>query len=229
MRRLLLLACVFVSSLACAVEFNFEEGSGDWKGSFTDYPVGEEEFYELSWGWENLPLPIDSLTKGVYLNGNNHSDDLFMFLAKRIDGLNPNTTYQLAFEVLIESNVPADRFGVGGAPGENLFFKVGASAIEPCRIEHNGYYVLNVDKGNQSEDGESAQVIGNLANPAVDPEAPSYQPKVLLSSTPMRVMSNEEGSLWIFLGTDSGFEGHTRFYVAKVNVDLEPCDKEQSR
>ena len=89
----------------------------DGLGDFADYPVGEESFYELSWGWDNLPAEVTvdgkeaskTLSKGLFLSGNNHSDDLFMFVKRKITGLDPNTAYSVQFSVLIESNVAPDR------------------------------------------------------------------------------------------------------------------------
>jgi hypothetical protein len=202
-----------------STEFTFTEGSSGWEGDFADYPVEGEAYYELSWGWENLPLPLDSLTKGLFLGGKNQSDDLFMFVRHRIDGLKANTSYYLDFTVIVECNTPAEAIGIGGAPGESLYFKVGASTEKPCKVAQEGYYFLNVDKGNQSTGGASAQVIGDLANPAVTSEDPHYQPKDLYSTTPLLAKTDANGSLWIFLGTDSGFEGATRFYIAKISLD----------
>jgi hypothetical protein len=213
--------------LCFGVNFTFSQGSAGWNGGFSDYPVGEEEFYELAWGWESLPQSTISsegvlLDKGLFLSGNNHSDDLFMFVKKKVTGLNPSASYTLDFQVLIESNVPSHCIGIGGAPGESVFFKAGASAIEPKKTVIQSYYVLNVDKGNQSLEGENARVIGTLANPAVDPQNPSYQPMFLYSSNSLIVQSSAQGELWIFLGTDSGFEGITKYFIAEVNLTIRP-------
>lgn len=203
-------------------EFNFSKSAQGWVGGFADYPVGEEPFYELGWGWENLPTAIPThlgfLTKGLFLSGNNHSDDLFMFVRRQIVGLEPNTYYSLTFSLLIESNVPSSEFGVGGSPGESVYVKVGASEEKPKKVNHSGYYLLNVDKGSQSQEGENALMIGNLANPAVDPKHPHYLPKQLTNDKPLIAKSDANGRLWIFLGTDSGFEGTTKFYIADVTV-----------
>lgn len=215
-----LLFALLLPLCASGVEFTFSKGSGGWKGDFADYPVGEDQFYELSWGWENLPLPIDSLSKGLYLNGNNHSDDLFMFVKRKIEGLRPNTLYALNFRVLIESNTPEQGIGIGGAPGESLFVKVGASPFEPHKRADQGFYYLNVDKGNQGQGGRNAHVIGNLANALVDPDKLRYQPKELCSQEPLMMKSDANGSMWIFIGTDSGYEGPTRFYIAKIELEL---------
>ena len=134
---------VFSAFLPCLlksepIKSNFSKDCKGWIHDFTDYPEGEEAFYELAWGWENLPTETVSmgsdaqvLTKGLFLSGNNHSDDLFMFCKRQINGLQPNTVYSLIFSVIIESNIPSGSIGIGGSPGESVYFKVGASTEEP--------------------------------------------------------------------------------------------------
>src|ERR1700722_503038 len=96
--KYLLIIVVFnylpINLSAETLELNFSNGSNGFVGDFADYPVGTEDFYELSWGWENL-LSQTELKKGLYLSGNNHSDDLWMYVKRRIDGLQPNTAYEL--------------------------------------------------------------------------------------------------------------------------------------
>lgn len=209
------------------MQFHFSESQEEWMGDFSDYPKGEEAFYELAWGWENLPtettLPNDStmkLSKGLFLSGNNHSDDLFMFVKHCIQGLKPKTWYALTYSLLIESNVSANLFGIGGSPGESVFVKVGASSHEPQKIIHQGIYRLNIDKGNQSQEGDNAHVIGDLANREVDPDKPEYRLKQLESKMPLIVQTDQNGQLWIFVGTDSGFEGPTKFYIASLDLTI---------
>jgi hypothetical protein len=225
-----LIGLLSISFSCFGMSFTFSKGSSGWSGGFADYPIGQEVFYELSWGWDSLPAPILSsegreLNKGLYLSGNNHSDDLFMFVRKKIVGLLPNRMYELDFQVLIESNIPLQTVGIGGSPGESVYFKAGASAIEPQRKIVGQDYRMNVDKGNQSRYGKNALVIGNLANPAVDPQKPSYQPLLLRSERSLTVRSNRSGEIWIFLGTDSGFEGKTKYYIAEVNVNIRLLEK----
>lgn len=227
MLRSLFISLLLFPLFLSGMEFTFPVDSDHWEGDFADYPVNTEKFYELSWGWDNLPISVESqngrsLEKGLFLAGNNHSDDLFMFVRRKIKGLQPNTWYAANYSILIESNVPARSVGIGGSPGESVHLKVGASTIEPKKVAVNGYYHLNVDKGNQAQGGESAIVIGDLANETVDPDHPAYLPKKLYTNKDfLLVKSDSEGDLWIFIGTDSGFEGVTKFYLAQVILQLD--------
>lgn len=208
-------------------EFTFISSDHGWVVDFSDYPVATESFYELSWGWENLPLELQTISKvvekGLFLSGNNHSDDLFMFAKKRIQGLEPNTSYNITYKVSIITN-NSDALGIGGSPGESVYFKAGASRIEPQKINVNGFYRLNVDKGNQATSGRNALVIGNLANPSNPSnfsENREYFIKDLTHDTPLNIKTDSAGNLWVFLGTDSGFEGTTKYYIAKLSILFE--------
>lgn len=220
MNRVYIILSLFILPLfylnAIQTEFNFSTGNQGWVGEFSDYPEGEEAFFELAWGWENI---ADS-KKGLFLSGNNHSDDLFMFLKRQISSLEPNTLYALSFLIEIESAIAPGLIGIGGSPGESLFFKVGAAGEEPVKVAKAGHYFLSVDKGNQGQGGANAQVIGDLANPKVDPINPHYAPKELKNEAPLLVKSDGKGCLWLFLGTDSGFEGSTKFYITKIAITL---------
>lgn len=205
--------------------FDFSINNNGWVGEFAEYPVGEEFFFELTWGWTNLPKILSNcgktLTKGMLLSGNNHSDDLFMFIKRPIDGLRANTSYDLTFHVTIENDVFPGQAGIGGSPGEGVYLKVGGSTIEPDKVDVDGFYRMNVDIGSQSQGGKNAIVVGDMANPLVNPDDPQFEPKKFANCTPLRVRTDCDGRLWVFVGTDSGFEGTTTFYVAKIIVNLQ--------
>lgn len=213
-----------ISSETLNFDFTFSTSNDGWVGDFADYEVGQESFFELAWGWSNIPqnLPPEDQLKGMFLSGNNHSDDLFMFIKRQINGLKPNTCYELTFLVNIQDNIPPGQFGIGGSPGESVFFKVGASKIEPEKVAKGPIYRLNVDKGNQSQGGKNAIVVGNLANPLVDPDNPQYEPKSFMNEIPLKVRTDHLGRLWLFVGTDSGFEGSTIYYIDHISVSAKP-------
>jgi hypothetical protein len=196
---------------------DFSNGLEGWIAGFADYPVGEEDFYELGWGWLPINKPLSG--HGFYITGNNHSDDLFMFIKGQISDLKPETSYSLRFEVTFATAVPQGCAGVGGPPGESVFVKAGATKIEPQAIPEGRNFRMNIDKGNQSRGGENAQVIGNVANSNTDCNNPAYELKVLNNDSEFFVVETDsEGKLWIMIGTDSGFEATTTLYYTHINI-----------
>ncbi len=231
---LLFTVCLIFSSFQVEAKsthfkFDFSVNNQGWQGDFADYPVGQEAFFELAWGWTTLPaaLPLNGriLTQGIFLTGNNHSDDLFMFIKRQVKGLKPHTFYDLTFDVLIENDIPPGLIGIGGSPGESVYFKVGASKIEPHKVDINGTYGLNVDKGEQSQGGNNAIVVGNLANSLVNPSNPQFEPKEFTNEgNPLRMKTDSKGRLWLFVGTDSGFEGTSLYYIAHIAVTVQQAN-----
>lgn len=200
--------------------FDFNEGQFDWEVDFTDYPAGTEDstFYELTYAYTKVPANL-GVGYSMMLSGNNHSDDLFMFMKKKITGLTPNTTYAIVYDVELASNAKAGEFGVGGAPGESVYLKGGASGVEPVKIVEDNCFKLNVDKGNQSAYGDTSVVLGDISVPSsADGYTLISRNNAATDDIPLTVPSNSLGEIWLFIGTDSGFEGTTTVYYTKVNV-----------
>ncbi len=208
--------------------YRFDEDAEGWTGDFTDLPVDyEPDLYELEFGHAPLPEELREYGSGLRISGMNRSDDLFMYVKRGLteeDGIKPNTTYHATFEVKFATNAPAGAVGVGGPPGEAVWVKVGVADEEPVPVEEMAmgdlYYLLSVDKGHQNEDGENAIRIGDVAK-VEDDGFELYELKTLDNrAQPLQVTSDADGNLWIFVGTDSGFEGRTTLYYHQISVDL---------
>ncbi|NDI34052.1 PEP-CTERM sorting domain-containing protein [Chengkuizengella sediminis] len=204
----------------------FGSDNRGWIGDFADYPVDyDESQYQLQFSRESLPIEIDPEGNGLFLSGVNRSDDLFMFIKKKVDtsyGLKPNTNYLVNFDIEIATNAPQGAFGIGGAPGESNYVKAGATTEEPAIIIQDGFYRMNIDKGNQSISGEEAIVLGNLAKLSTIFDF-SYELKNFNNDNfddAFIVKTDENGELWLLVGNDSGYEGLTSIYIPKVKFIL---------
>ncbi|MDY7233216.1 hypothetical protein [Hyalangium rubrum] len=205
------------------LRFSFESDAEGWRGAFADYPSGREQDFGLAFEHRALPAELGTPGKALFLEGDNRSDDLFMYLTREVTGLSPNTSYALSFEVVLASNAGSGCTGIGGAPGESVYLKVGASPAEPrAVVDSGGVMRLDLDKGNQSNGGANAQVIGNVANGV--PQCPAPYRLVTRTNTdsPFVISTGEQGSLWLLVGTDSGFEGTSSLYYDSIRVLLEP-------
>ena len=203
-----------------SVSFDFSQSDEGWTADFTDLPpkVEDSSFYELKYDYTDLPANLGS-RKAIMLSGNNHSDDLFMFIKGKVPGLIPNTSYTLVFDVELASNAPKGSVGAGGSPGESVYLKAGASEIEPVKDVQGDNYVLNIDKGNQSAEGTNAVVLGDIAIPSTVAEYTLItRNNASPSAEPFIAKSNGNGDIWLMIGTDSGYEGTTTVYYTKVMV-----------
>jgi hypothetical protein len=201
--------------------FTFEIGNEGWIGDFADYPNSDnvEQFYEFIYEHSKLPKPLSQDIYALKQSGNNHSDDLFMFVKRKIDGLEPNTNYSISFDFQIASNAPNESVGVGGSPGTSVFIKAGASTIEPKKVlDDSNYYIMNIDKSNQKNSGEDMILIGDFANGSNKNE---YALKSFDCPNLISVDSDAHGRLWLIIGTDSGFEATTTIYYNFINIELD--------
>jgi hypothetical protein len=205
------------------VDDGFDATSTAYKPLFADYPAGSETFYELASGVRALPAPL--VGSGFMLSGINHSDDLWMSVARVIDGADgvvPNRDYDIAMRLSIASNAQSGCVGVGGAPGEGVAIKGGVVGIEPNSTNVAGRMVFNLEKGQQGQVGAEAMSFGNLANgdPCGSPARYVLLQRTASSSSPVR--SDGAGRLWMYVGTDSGFEARSTYYVDRIEVTLTP-------
>ena len=200
--------------------FTLDDSAEGWLVGFADLPLEyDQSIYELD--YEHRPLPDGLEGGGMYVQGHNRSDDLFMFLKRQVGGLRPNATYSVSASLDLATNVPAGLVGIGGSPGESVFVKAGASTIEPETVEDDNRYLrMNIDKGNQSRGGESMVVLGNVANPEVSGR--EYRIKTLDSmDMALNVIADAEGRVWLIVGTDSGFEGLSALYYSGISYRLD--------
>lgn len=203
-------------SNAQSYTYDFIGGYDGWAGDFADYPVTDSVFYELEFIRTTLPAPLDTSKYALKISGNNHSDDLFMFIKRKITGLIPNTTYQLQVGVEFGSNAPTNAFGVGGPPGEGVRMKAGASIVEPLKVDSSGFYLMNIDKGNQSNPGVDMDTIGHVG---VSDTTTVFTLINRSNATHLFVITTDaNGEVWVSIGTDSGFEATTTLYYNHITL-----------
>ena len=196
--------------------FDFNQNDGGFTPIFSNYPneQGVEEFYELRSGHEEVP--IAEAGKGLFLSGNNHSDDLFMGYYKDLSGLVPETEYQFTVRFQLATNVENDMIGIGGAPGESVFVKCGVASKEPENsLDSLNHFCLNIDKGSQSTSGSDMIVVGNLAKEEINRPG-EYEFNEI--ETKVIARTDEAGTAYLVIVTDSGFEGVTSYYLDDISV-----------
>lgn len=198
-------------------ETTSENWMNGWISGFAHYPVGGESFYQLESRIAPLPPPLPFTNQGIMIKGNNHSDALFMFLKKKLSGLQPNKRYSFLFDISIASNAPSGAGGIGGPPGEAVRLGVGATRIEPLTIiDTTGmldYYRMNIDEIQGNNNGTDMVVIGNIANGT---NQAIY--RLIKRRGSFIATTNSNGTIWVIVGTSSGFEGITKMYYDSIAV-----------
>ena len=209
-----------------SIEYNFRTTDHDWEPGFANFHPDQEESLDLVAGHEPLPGSLNDPGSGLFIAGTNHPDDLFMFWKGRYGELQEGRRYRVEFFVEFVTEAPSGCAGIGGAPGESVYLKAGATAQEPTPlVEGEGeeaYVVMNIDKGNQAVEGTDARILGHIGNSASECTDLVWEFKILEGHEPFEVVADGQGAVWLFVGTDSGFEGRTRLYYTRFRATFHP-------
>jgi hypothetical protein len=219
------LICFLVHQLfAQEFIYDFSQDHQEWVHGFADYEIGTDSLFDFDFQWTGLPLPLDVNQKSLFISGKNISDDLFMYLKRKITGLLPHITYEVTFDVEFASIYPTNAVGVGGAPGEAVMMKAGAVLFEPDRIPDtiymgtpsSPYWMMNLDKNNQISPGTDMDTIGHVG---VSDTTTVYTLKTNTNEgRPFLITTDSTGEVWICIGTDSGFESTTALYYNRIRI-----------
>lgn len=202
-------------------EFTFEQTDGGWTGGLAEYSKDTDTAsIEFKFKRSALPAAIDTTRHGMMIQSHNRSDDMFMFFKRRVTGLLPNQTYKVYFEVDLGTSYPENSVGAGGSPGSSTYLKAGAATNEPKAVLENDFYKFNLDKGQQSEGGKELTVLGNVANGLTEFKYKLVQRNNL--TKPVEAKTDADGTFWLCIGTESGFEGLTVLYYDRIKVTLVP-------
>ncbi len=219
---ILLSGCQDDESIATPIEtfsYTFEQDVEGWEAGIADYPKEwDESRLEFVFAHEALPPEVAKDGMALSISGSNISDDLFMFLKKRITGLEPNMTYNVTFDISLASKYPEKSVGIGGSPGASVFLKAGGATSEPKPVEVGDDIRMNIDKGNQSQGGKAMVVLGSVGIPGTTSEYRLINRDN--ARNPVKVITDSNGSLWVIVGTDSGFEGVTKLYFDTIKVSF---------
>ena len=207
---------------AATLTANFHRGTQGFVADFADYPADDPETYELTADYRSLPPPLEAKS-ALFISGVNRSDDLFMFYKAHVGGLVPGVRYVATATAEIATEVPYGCIGVGGAPGESVWIKAGASEVEPIPVREGDYLRVNIDVGNQSNGGDQAVVLGDMANSRSCEQPRQWEQESFLGqSIPEPVSASPSGRVWLLLGVDSGFESLTEVYLTRFSVSFVP-------
>lgn len=198
---------------------DFERDADGWAGELAEYSKDTDtSIIEFRFRRAALPAPLDRKRNGLMLQSHNRSDDMFMFLKKKVTGLIPNQTYNVVFDIDLGTNAPIKGIGIGGSPGSSVYLKAGASPNEPVKRLENNFYTFNLDKGAQSEGGKELFVLGNIENGLEKDDYKIVKRDNL--TKPVEVKANASGEIWLCVGTDSGYEGLTALYYDRIKTSI---------
>jgi hypothetical protein len=169
-----------------------------------------------------LPAPFNG--PGWRLSGTNRSDDLFVYVKCKLSGLQPGQSYRVGFAVSLLTDAPSGCVGVGGPPGEGVTVHAGISATEPLtQRQLDGYFRVNLDRGNQAQGGSESQALGHIGNSVSNcASTRQFEAKFLAPAAALVVTPDKRGDVWLHVGIDSGFESYSEVYLRSVSIQFTP-------
>lgn len=202
--------------------FDFRDSEHGFTADFTDFPPEQEA--EIEFAADHRPLPAALAGEGpaLYHRGFNLSDDLFMYFKRPVEGLEPGRAYRITFSLEFASDI-GQHCDVGVGP--SVYLKTGASTEEPVReIGEDGWVRLNVDKGEQANEGANALILGDMRNgmPGCGPDVPWALRLYESGSRSLEVVADAEGWLWLFFGSESAFEVSHELYFRQFRAVFRP-------
>jgi hypothetical protein len=159
-----------------------------------------------------------------YHAGTNLSDDLWIWFARRMEGFEPGRRHRIGFEVGYVTSYHADCIGTG----ELVIIKAGASEEQPARVlTGDGSWRMNVDKGEQFQEGADAVILGDIRNDLPGcPAEPQFGAGTADAGDGMvEVTADANGRFWVFFGTESAFETRHEIYFTRFFLFVTPLDQ----
>lgn len=229
-RRIPLLWICFVVFSACNLEdkenpslsivskdFDFNEEQHNWTAGFADFPANPQDssLFELKSAYTE-PSESKLTKRSVMLSGKNVNQDLFMYIKRKIDQLQPNTDYTLTFSVELASDLNS----VSAATGGSVFLKAGATYSEPKSVIEGGKYVMNIDKGNMDSAGEDMITLGDIFLTGTGTSYALISRSNTMANSRYVARTNSNGELWLIIGTDATIGGTTKVFYTRIKVVL---------
>jgi hypothetical protein len=212
------------SEVDLLTSFDFESGSQQWEGGYSDFPVDYADSINFKMNTDYVENAfamadaIEGLSSGINVQADNPHGDLFYYFTRKIFGLSANTVYQLDFEFLVYAQLVDKPEKLSS---NELYLKLGAVNYEPQLEEvvwrnNLQYKTLNVKKGELNSDGGADMLnVGSIK------DFTSEVPEIISGNTfdtNFEVKSNADGEIWILVGADSGIRSQLTFGMEALTV-----------
>jgi hypothetical protein len=222
------------------LSYDFESGDEGWNAGIADIPAGDLDIYGLEVDHTNDP-PFES-NGALRVAATNPHNEFFVFISKHLTGLEPNTSYKVSFTVDFAASVMVDTTGIvvdttgiaGDTTGivggindtigvhvnlnDTLIVKAGATALEP-ETEADAFDFLRLifDKGEVGFDGTDMVILGRYSG---DTTAGNYVLRTASSEEPFLVTTNEDGELWVIVGSEATGRDFVVYYDS-ISIEIE--------
>ncbi len=232
MRKIAVIGALFSSacltttgSNSITLNFDFTNPSqplGDgWTIQVADVPADRIDDVHLISGYHALPAPWDAYT-GIEQGGTSINGNAFVFHKKWIPTTwSPGTQFSVRLSMTSMSNLAT---GCTTGPGTQVYLKAGVSGDEPiAAADAAGMLRLNLDKGNATTGGHFVH-FGDITNGVAGcPSEMSWTYREFgEENQPQTLTIDADGGFWIFIGTQTTYDGSHDIYLLGIVAILTP-------
>ena len=178
---------------AQSINANFEVDEQGWTSHSVGYAVDSEEVVELFVGWSKMVPPLAD-RGGMAFFGKDHGSDLFLYIQKEVDGLSPNTNYNVVFNM--------DWVGRMEPSTSPVFIKISALHHEPELTDETGVMEASFKKGNVGRHSREFALIGRLTPDPLDYTF-IFVRNFHNYNNAFSVNTDENGRLFLIIGVES--------------------------
>lgn len=188
----------------------FQRDAEDWTGDVALFKNGQQDTIAFNIKQGKIPGATDSTSRGLAVTGKNTGDRLFLFIKKKITGLDPALTYKVAYEINIGTSYP----DTVGSAGRLIFIKAGASPTEPVKQLANNYYNVSIDLGTLAKSGSEMMYLGTAGNGL---DSVAYRSIVRTNANlAVEVKPNAAGEIWLCVGAETSYKGLIQLYYDRI-------------
>jgi len=200
----------------------FIDGFSGWRGGFSDIPVEQIQKVEFEFTRDVIEEISNRDNNSIKISGNNINSDLFLYITKQYDSLQPNTDYDINFEIELKVSLEQDTVAEFSP---KLYFKAGAATTEPDTIrigadEVLGYegFSFNLNKGNGSTSGSILRNLSSIDVPSNRND--DYLATATGNDFNMTGRTDNNGKIWIIFGIESELPLRISYYFNSIFVSF---------
>ena len=218
---LLLAGCLNTEPATTVLPFDLNVVGENWTPGVVNVPVDRLAEVALTGDLRNLPSPLESNRKGLYLAGTNVTGDLLIYQQKRFTGLPANTTYTAALTVEFATDI---HNGCTTGIGVSTFIKAGATLLELAPAQ-DGQGILRViqNLGDHTNGGDFTR-LGDIRNGVAGCPTPgTFARRTTITQTQPVTLTTDgvDGGIILFVGLHSSVVGRAEIYFIAIRLALE--------
>lgn len=192
--------------------------SSGWAGGFADYPDSLADVLDFKVEYTQLDEVFQEDNRVLQISARNPHKDLFYYLTKKFEDLEPGTTYMIGVAFEVQAALLTD---TTASYPLDVYFKMGASNIMPDTVldisSNISTYKLNLNKGEGETVGSDFVYLGKPKNLNVGADTPQIIRNGDIAVT-KTVETNGDGELWVTIGIDSEIAAKMAFSFNTVVV-----------